>query len=809
MKKLFIILFVLVGLVVYSAPPNVDSISNGQSGSSVRSTLNTVIDYINDSLAMRDTLQYYPGRTELGDSTAALRANDHDSVTLTGTPDYITISGQQITRNSIDLANDVTGNLPVTNLNSGTSASGTTYWRGDGTWASVASGGDTSFINILDYGAVGDSVTDNTTYIQNAINAADTGQIVIFPIGNYVVTSTITINKNVRLDGMHGGRIIMTGADTLFNVKANNIRIDNLAMYDGNYDAVGIAIDAYDFMKIGFCEFHQFANGVYSANTNDRRGHQIIGSFFLNNTYGIYFDVGGEYTHVFGCKFSNNVTALYITAGNILVEGCDISEGNVGIHVVSGFNCAHGVISGCQINHNAYPLIFDGCAFGHTLGNTNVFFGVVTITDFSDLNINGCTFVLDTLNITNSSGNFTNSRIGNDLDYVVNITNSDNFFFDNNITDDYTNLTLNRYDLGMPERNITITNDTVFDWGQAKISTLNLTSNTNIKRIENLNDGERILYVNGNGYEFSFPRKWKMQGHYFPNALNKFTIESDKGNYFTGKIEQIDYSDTSLIWMGNTSNTRIDTNSITKVTTDGTQWNAGAYSNKPLTGNDYWASIDFVEDVGFLMFGITGDDYDAGNNYNTIDFALYITLNNRLYRSENGSISSVLDNLTYGDKVRVKNTSGTITYEVSDDGGSSWNVVSTSSGSPSDSMYVDCSIRSGETTIHNAQTSIGLYDYKPYYEIVNNTSDSIIVTDTVNNIIQLDYSLDRRDTVIIGQINIAYVYNYLQFNDNNYFSAIDLGVTFEAIKNEDDIYLKWTSDNSGEDAKLYFKRKKL
>jgi len=142
-------------------------------------------------------------RSTLGVDAAG--TDNSTDVTLAGSLDYITIAGQVITRNAIDLSTDVTGDLPVTNLNGGTSASSSTFWRGDGTWATPGGGGN---------------VSNTGTPVDNQIPVWTSSTVIEGTADLTYDGSTLAVSGDITLSGTVDGRDIASDGSKLDGIEA-------------------------------------------------------------------------------------------------------------------------------------------------------------------------------------------------------------------------------------------------------------------------------------------------------------------------------------------------------------------------------------------------------------------------------------------------------------------------------------------------------------------------------------------------------------------------------------------------------------
>lgn len=81
------------------------------------------------------------------------------------------------------------------------------------------------FVNVADYGAIADGVTNNSVSIQSAIDNAPAGATLYFPPGNYVSNSQININKPLTILG-YGATLSTTSTNIAqLNVTASDVTI--------------------------------------------------------------------------------------------------------------------------------------------------------------------------------------------------------------------------------------------------------------------------------------------------------------------------------------------------------------------------------------------------------------------------------------------------------------------------------------------------------------------------------------------------------------------------------------------------------
>lgn len=241
--------------------------------------------------------------------------------------------------------------------------------------------------NVIELGAVGDGVRDNSTTLARIFNFADRGDTIYFPNGTYLISETLYVKKGINLLGESWGSILLRSSafSNTPTVHCNNEQasvieassIDTLLINGAKSDtqvqeeSVGIYIEnTENFFLKNICVVNHNGSGIKLDGGFKNSTIEINDSYIRhNNGNGVHVGSFCADIHIFHCDIGGNQDDNIRFQGTSSTIKNSILWGSIkecGLRLNGNSN--H--ISECQIEGNArHAIVLSGSSHSSVRSN--------------------------------------------------------------------------------------------------------------------------------------------------------------------------------------------------------------------------------------------------------------------------------------------------------------------------------------------------------------------------------------------------------------------------------------------------------
>jgi hypothetical protein len=249
------------------------------------------------------------------------------------------------------------------------------------------------FISVKDFGAVGDGVTDDSTAVQNALNAS---LHVFVPPGTYKIGTPLTLQSGQTVEGLGrpllkasvNGKHVMGGTG-LANVSLQGLRFQGNGSATVPTDSIGgfaatstglVTLPNCSDVRVNDCEAADFYNGFSAVNSDRVR---IIGNRVRNwLVYGVLVSLATDfvvdYNVIVGCDQTGAVNAYGVSATGDETSGAASIQraASISHNVIRDIPSWDGImshdVSGLRVIGNDIRNVRIGIDLGHVVATNFV-----------------------------------------------------------------------------------------------------------------------------------------------------------------------------------------------------------------------------------------------------------------------------------------------------------------------------------------------------------------------------------------------------------------------------------------------------